>query len=39
MDMDEDETGESALAAVGCVQAIRSVLNSVRNDKPLLKSL
>jgi hypothetical protein len=29
---DEDETGESMLAAVGCVTAIRRVLDAVSKD-------
>lgn len=36
VDMDEDETGESALAAVGCVTAIRRVLDAVKSEQNLL---
>lgn len=37
--MEDDDDGESALAAVGCVTAIRRVLDSIKNDKNLLLQL
>jgi hypothetical protein len=37
-DVDEDD-GETALAAMGCVTAIRRILNSAQDNKALLKSL
>jgi len=32
----EEDDGESALAAVGCVEAVRRVLDSCQNNKELL---
>lgn len=38
MTADEDD-GESALAAVGCVTAIRRILDSIQNNKELLDKI
>jgi hypothetical protein len=35
----EEDDGESALAAVGCVEAVRRVLDSCQNNKELLHQL
>jgi len=35
----EDDDGESSLAAIGCVQAIRRVLDSVSKDPKVLQQI
>jgi len=35
----DDDDGESALAAVGCVTAIRRILDSVQNNKELMSKV
>ena len=35
----DDDDGESALAAVGCVTAIRRILDSIHKDKDLLRQV
>ena len=35
----EDDDGESALAAVGCIQAIRRVVESAQKDPAMLNQL
>jgi hypothetical protein len=39
VNVDEDDDGETALAAMGCVTAIRRILNSAQDNKELLGKL